>query len=35
MVASRSTIHVRDARVGYGEEGSTDARLQRESDPVL
>ena len=35
MVASRNTIRIYGARVGYGEGGATSAHLQREYDPVL
>ena len=35
MVASRNTIHVYDARVGYGEGGAMNARPQGGCDLVL
>ena len=35
MVVSRSTIHACGARVGYGEGGAMNARLQGECDLVL
>ena len=35
MAASRNTIHVRGARVGYGEGEAMNVPLQEEYDPVL